>query len=206
MSGLVVTGVSPGMGRRLGQQARVAAGTRRLRARDRDLARRRSAVVPRAAVPAAESRRDIVRNCWDQRQPLWPAGWYTFKEALGGFAVGSLAGMAVATLIARFKTLGTALMPIAIAANAIPIIAFAPIFDAWFDPLSPTLEDGDRRRPLLPAGDGEHAARPAEREPAADRADALVRVQRVRRSGGACACRPRCRSSSPRSRSRACSR
>ena len=27
-------------------------------------------------------------------------------------------------------------MPIAIAANAIPIIAFSPIFDAWFDPLS----------------------------------------------------------------------
>jgi NitT/TauT family transport system permease protein len=29
-------------------------------------------------------------------------------------------------------------MPIAIAANAIPIIAFAPIFNAWFDPLAPT--------------------------------------------------------------------
>ena len=28
-------------------------------------------------------------------------------------------------------------MPLAIAANAIPIIAFAPIFNAWFDPLSP---------------------------------------------------------------------
>ena len=28
-------------------------------------------------------------------------------------------------------------MPIAIAANAVPIIAFAPIFNAWFDPLSP---------------------------------------------------------------------
>ena len=27
-------------------------------------------------------------------------------------------------------------MPIAIAANAIPIIAFSPIFNAWFDPLS----------------------------------------------------------------------
>ncbi len=29
-------------------------------------------------------------------------------------------------------------MPVAIAANAIPIIAFAPIFNAWFDPLSPS--------------------------------------------------------------------
>ncbi len=29
-------------------------------------------------------------------------------------------------------------MPVAIAASAIPIIAFAPIFDAWLNPLSPT--------------------------------------------------------------------
>jgi NitT/TauT family transport system permease protein len=80
----------------------------------------------------------IVSAFWDQRHTLWPAGWYTFKEALGGFAIGSVFGMAVATVIARFKAVGSALMPIAIAANAIPIIAFAPIFNAWFDPLSPS--------------------------------------------------------------------
>ena len=57
-------------------------------------------------------------------------------------------------------------MPIAIAANAIPIIAFAPIFNAWFDPLSPALEDGDRGRPLLLPGDGQHAARADVRAPA----------------------------------------
>jgi NitT/TauT family transport system permease protein len=79
----------------------------------------------------------IVSAFWDQRHTLWPAGWYTFKEALGGFALGSIGGIAMATLIGRFRTLGRALMPIAIAANAIPIIAFAPIFNAWFDPLSP---------------------------------------------------------------------
>jgi NitT/TauT family transport system permease protein len=43
----------------------------------------------------------------------------------------------VATFVSRFKIVGTALMPIAIAANAIPIIAFAPIFNVWFNPLSP---------------------------------------------------------------------
>jgi NitT/TauT family transport system permease protein len=43
----------------------------------------------------------------------------------------------VATVIGRFRALGSALMPIAIAASAVPIIAFAPIFDVWFDPLSP---------------------------------------------------------------------
>jgi NitT/TauT family transport system permease protein len=43
----------------------------------------------------------------------------------------------MAVLLARFRRLGDALMPLAIAANAIPIIAFSPIFNAWFDPLSP---------------------------------------------------------------------
>ena len=79
----------------------------------------------------------IVTSFFQDRHLLWPAGWYTFKEALGGFAVGSLLGMIVATVIGRFRNLGVALMPIAIAANAVPIIAFAPIVNFWFDPLSP---------------------------------------------------------------------
>jgi NitT/TauT family transport system permease protein len=79
----------------------------------------------------------IVDVFWTQRHTLWPAGWYTFKEALGGFAIGSGLGILAATLVARFKTVGTALMPIFIAANAVPIIAFAPIFGAWFNPISP---------------------------------------------------------------------
>jgi NitT/TauT family transport system permease protein len=80
---------------------------------------------------------DIVRAFWTERHTLWPAGWYTFKEALGGFAIGSILGILAATLVGRFKTVGAAFMPIAIAANAVPIVAFAPIFDIWFNPLSP---------------------------------------------------------------------
>lgn len=80
---------------------------------------------------------DIASACWTQRHLLWPAGWYTFKEALGGFAIGSGLGIVAASLVGRFKVLGGALMPIFIAANAVPIIAFAPIFGAWFNPISP---------------------------------------------------------------------
>jgi NitT/TauT family transport system permease protein len=80
---------------------------------------------------------DIVRTFFEQRDSLWSAGWYTFKEALGGFVLGSGAAIVFAIFVGRFQTLGRALMPVAIAANAIPIIAFAPIFNAWFDPLSP---------------------------------------------------------------------
>ena len=80
---------------------------------------------------------DIVKTFFTDRHVLWPAGWYTFKEALGGFAIGSTLGILAATLVGRFKTVGAAFMPIAIAANAVPIIAFAPIFAVWFNPLSP---------------------------------------------------------------------
>ena len=73
---------------------------------------------------------DIVRSFWNDRHTLWPAGWTTFKEALGGIFV--------ATVVSRFRVVGNALMPIAIAANAVPIIAFAPIANAWFNPLSST--------------------------------------------------------------------
>jgi len=80
----------------------------------------------------------IVDRFWDGRSELWNAGWFTFKEAVGGFAIGCGLGVLVALVLARFARLADALMPIAIAANAIPIIAFAPIFNAWFNPLEPT--------------------------------------------------------------------
>ena len=74
---------------------------------------------------------------WDNRHVLWTAGWFTFKEAVGGFAIGSGAGIAAALVLARWRRLGGAIMPYAIAANAVPIIAFAPIMNAWFGVLNP---------------------------------------------------------------------
>jgi NitT/TauT family transport system permease protein len=80
---------------------------------------------------------DIARAIYDNWSTLSSAGWYTFKEALVGFAAGSAVGIAFAVFVARFRAVGASVMPLAIAANAVPIIAFAPIFDQWFNPLSP---------------------------------------------------------------------
>ena len=60
----------------------------------------------------------------------------------------------------------------------------------------------DRRLPDLLPGRDEHAARPALARPARPRADALLRGRPPLRCSGSCACPPRCRSSSRRSRSR----
>ncbi len=80
---------------------------------------------------------DILRTLWADRSFFIDAGLFTFKEALGGFVIGSAAGMLVALVLARWRPLGRALMPYAIAANAIPIIAFAPITNNWFGLLNP---------------------------------------------------------------------
>jgi NitT/TauT family transport system permease protein len=51
--------------------------------------------------------------------------------------IGSGLGIAFALLLARFPLLGRTMMPYAIAANAIPIVAFAPITNNWFGVLNP---------------------------------------------------------------------
>jgi NitT/TauT family transport system permease protein len=81
---------------------------------------------------------DVASTFWNERDTLWSAGWFTFKEALGGFLIGSGLAFVSALVLARWRPLGDALMPYMIAANAVPIIAFAPITNAWFGTLSPT--------------------------------------------------------------------
>ena len=78
----------------------------------------------------------IASTFWRDRHELLSAGWYTFQEAIGGFAIGCGVALVVAVLLARWRRVGRALLPYAIAANAIPIIAFAPIMNAWFTPFS----------------------------------------------------------------------
>jgi NitT/TauT family transport system permease protein len=58
-------------------------------------------------------------------------------EALGGLVIGTVAGVAVAFATARWLTARAAVLPLAVAANAIPIIAFAPLLNNWFGVLNP---------------------------------------------------------------------
>ena len=64
--------------------------------------------------------------------PILAASWFTLKEALGGLALGTLAAIAVALATTRWAASREALLPFAIAANSMPIIAFAPIMNNWF--------------------------------------------------------------------------
>ena len=80
---------------------------------------------------------DVLGALRDNRADMADGAWITFKEAFGGFVIGSTAAFVAALVLARWRPFGDALMPYMIAANAIPIIAFAPITNAWFGILSP---------------------------------------------------------------------
>lgn len=68
---------------------------------------------------------------------LFKAAGATLWEAVGGFIIGSTAGMLVALVTARWTIVNEALMPFAIAANSVPIVAFAPIMNNWFGLTNP---------------------------------------------------------------------
>ncbi|TMG57146.1 MAG: ABC transporter permease subunit [Chloroflexi bacterium] len=73
----------------------------------------------------------------DHLDELATAGRNTLIEAVGGLAIGGVAALAVAGATARWTTASRTLLPFAIAANSVPIIAFAPIMNNWFGVLNP---------------------------------------------------------------------
>lgn len=68
---------------------------------------------------------------------LVEATFATLYSAIGGFFVGCGAGVLVALITARWTVISEAMMPFAIAANSVPIIAFAPITNNWFGLTNP---------------------------------------------------------------------
>lgn len=93
----------------------------------------RTFVLPKpSAIIAA-----LFENWDDGRFALFASARATLFEALGGLAIGTIAGIAVAFATSRWVSARSALLPLAVAANAIPIIAFAPLMNNWFGVLNP---------------------------------------------------------------------
>ena len=68
---------------------------------------------------------------------LFQAAGATLYSAVGGYIIGCGAGILTALVTARWTIISEALMPFAIAANSVPIIAFAPITNNWFGLTNP---------------------------------------------------------------------
>jgi NitT/TauT family transport system permease protein len=90
-------------------------------------------ILPRpSAIVAA-----LQENWGGGRFAMLPSAQATLLEALGGLVIGTIGGVVVAFITARWVTARAALLPFAIAAGAIPIIAIAPLLNNWFGVLSP---------------------------------------------------------------------
>jgi NitT/TauT family transport system permease protein len=79
----------------------------------------------------------LVDNWGTGRWPLGRAAAATLFEAVGGLVIGTTVGVAVAFLTSRFLTARELLLPLAVGASAVPIIAFAPLMNNWFGVLNP---------------------------------------------------------------------
>ena len=79
----------------------------------------------------------IVQALVEQWPTLISKGLSTLRSAVGGLVLGSVAGIGVALVTARWVTLRQAMLPFAIAANSVPIVAFSPILFNWFGPSNP---------------------------------------------------------------------
>jgi NitT/TauT family transport system permease protein len=89
-------------------------------------------------LPAPTDIATALGENWDVgRWPLGKAAAATLLEALGGLVIGTVAGVVTALLTARFLTAREILLPFAIGASAVPIIAFAPLMNNWFGVLNP---------------------------------------------------------------------
>jgi NitT/TauT family transport system permease protein len=86
-------------------------------------------ILPRPSAIATA----FVAN-WDRLQET--AG-NTLYEALGGLVIGVTAGVLTAFAVSRWGRVREAILPIAVGASAIPIIAAAPIMSNWFGILNP---------------------------------------------------------------------
>ena len=61
----------------------------------------------------------------------------TFTEAICGLIIGTLAGLFVGFATARWAVARDIMLPLAIGASTIPLIAIAPIINNWFGVLNP---------------------------------------------------------------------
>jgi NitT/TauT family transport system permease protein len=67
------------------------------------------------------------------------ATWYSFRVALAAFVVGTLLGMFLAVLMARFRLLERALLPYIVISQTIPIIVLGPLMVSLLGYASPDL-------------------------------------------------------------------
>lgn len=75
---------------------------------------------------------EVGSALWENRGLLWENAWVTLREILLGLGFGVLAGVLLALPMRFSALLREAFFPLAVATQAIPIVAIGPILVVWF--------------------------------------------------------------------------
>jgi NitT/TauT family transport system permease protein len=57
--------------------------------------------------------------------------WFSFRIAFAGFALGTVVGLALAVVMARFRVVERGLLPYLVISQTVPLIALAPLVVSW---------------------------------------------------------------------------
>jgi NitT/TauT family transport system permease protein len=63
---------------------------------------------------------------------LWEHLWATLSEVVPGFALGAVTAVAVGVALGKSVVIERVLSPYIVAAQAVPVLALAPLLDIWF--------------------------------------------------------------------------
>lgn len=85
--------------------------------------------IPPFVLPSLHS---IVLAVMSNGSSLWISMGWTLVEALSGFALGLLVGLSLAMFMTVFRLLEAILMPLAVAINSVPTVAWIPLALIWF--------------------------------------------------------------------------
>ncbi len=90
--------------------------------------------IPLYLLPAPSQ---IVATFLGRPGYLLRIGFATFSNAVIGCAIGCGLGVLVAALCVRWRPVADGLVPLAVAASAVPIIALSPLMGIWLGSISP---------------------------------------------------------------------
>jgi NitT/TauT family transport system permease protein len=80
---------------------------------------------------------EIMTSFFETSSTIWGVGLNTLIEAASGFLLGVTLAVATSLAAARWVGFREGMLPMAIALNATPIAALAPIFNNWFGLTNP---------------------------------------------------------------------
>ena len=141
-----------------------------------------------------------IAVAWQTYLPelLAAAALHVRRDHRAGWSSAPATGILVGAITARYRSMQDSLMPFAVAASSVPILAFAPLFNNWFG-LDQQLSKAMVAAALCFFPVMINTVRGLTTvDPAVARAAALVRRARGRRCSGSCASPTRCRTSSRR--------